>query len=514
MKPTPTISGRSRVLVLLTLILCLATGSYMFPMTAARARADAVGGVAQPRAADWTIMVFMNGDNNLEEDALRDFKEMARVGSSDRLNIIVQFDRHGRYAIQPQNETSPKWAQTLRFRVTQDMKPTPQNALQDLGEVNMGDGRALEDFVSWAAGRFPARRYMLAIWDHGQGWRGVLPETDTTLSLIRSAGNAAVSRSRSPRAPSVGPSARAAAGSGMVLGSHFRSPTGSPYRSASQDETDGDELYNREIQDSLMRAVRGALRGRKLDVIGFDACLMAMVETAYAMREVGEVLVGSQDLEPGTGWQYDDWLRRLANNLANNTDTDGAALGRILVQSYEARYSRETDFIEPDPTTTLSAVRLASMNAVADLITRFADRMTAKLDDELANIKAARNDCSNYAPNPYGEDPPRDYFYHIDFIRFSDRVAERAQDAELKRLAREARDAVRGTVELKYAGLARRGSFGSDGLAIYFPPGAVAYREDRFAEGGYEKANNRFPVEFVQNHKWPDFLHAYFGRVQ
>jgi len=512
MKPAPTISKRLNISVLLALLLCLAIGSHTLPTTAARAQV--AGGATPLQTADWTVMVFMNGDNNLEEDALRDFKEMARVGSSDRLNIVVQFDRHGRYAIQPQNETSPKWTQTLRFRVTKDMKPVPQNALQDVGEVNMGDGAALEDFVSWSVTRFPARRYMLVIWDHGQGWRGVLPETHTTLSLIRSAGSAAVSRSRSPRPPATNPSSRAPADSGMVLGSHFRSPSGSPYRSASQDETNGDELYNREIQDSLIRAVRGALRGRKLDVIGFDACLMAMVETAYAMREVGEVLVGSQDLEPGTGWQYDDWLQKLAVNLANNTDTDGAALGRILVQSYEARYSRETDFIEPDPTTTLSAVRLASMNAVADTITRFAVRLTAKLDDELANIKAARNDCSNYAPNPYGEDPPRDYFYHIDFIRFSDRVAQRAQDAELKTRAEEARDAVRALVVSRYAGRARLGSFGSDGLAIYFPPGATAYREDRFAEGGYEKANSRHPVEFVQNHKWADFLHAYLARVQ
>src|SRR5690242_17620652 len=43
--------------------------------------------------ADWTVMVYMNGDNNLEPFALENFNDMAKVGSSDRINIIVQFDR-------------------------------------------------------------------------------------------------------------------------------------------------------------------------------------------------------------------------------------------------------------------------------------------------------------------------------------------------------------------------------------------------------------------------------------
>ena len=114
--------------------------------------------------AEWTVMVFLNADNNLEEFGLEDFQEMAKVGSSDKLNIVVQFDRTPGYA-----KSTPDWTQTLRFRVTKDMKALPANALADIGEQNMGDGKTLEQFVSWAMKEYPANHYMLDVWDHGQG---------------------------------------------------------------------------------------------------------------------------------------------------------------------------------------------------------------------------------------------------------------------------------------------------------------------------------------------------------
>ena len=79
------------------------------------------------------------------------------------------------------------------------------------------------------------------------------------------------------------------------------------FRYVSHDEDTGDKLYNREIQDSLA----GLAQNAKIDVIGFDACLMSMLETAYALRDRGAVMVGSEELEPGDGWSYDNFLENL-----------------------------------------------------------------------------------------------------------------------------------------------------------------------------------------------------------
>jgi hypothetical protein len=51
------------------------------------------------------------------------------------------------------------------------MSPKPESAIEDLGEANMGDGNVLGEFVRWSMFNYPAERYMLVLWDHGDGWR-------------------------------------------------------------------------------------------------------------------------------------------------------------------------------------------------------------------------------------------------------------------------------------------------------------------------------------------------------
>jgi len=41
----------------------------------------------------WTIMVYMAGDNNLEPDGVQELKEMKKVGSTNKVNIIAHFNR-------------------------------------------------------------------------------------------------------------------------------------------------------------------------------------------------------------------------------------------------------------------------------------------------------------------------------------------------------------------------------------------------------------------------------------
>jgi hypothetical protein len=264
----------------------------------------------------------------------------------------------------------------------------------------------------------------------------------------------------------------------------------STYRSVSHDETTDTQLYNRDIQE--------ALAGQRLDVIGYDACLMAMVETGYAMRkgEVGAIMVASEELEPGDGWQYDDWLPELVNNPA----MDGRELGRVLVRSYQRVFGL------PGSEETLSEVDLSRVEAAASAISALADGLIAKLPAQRTAIRRARNDCAVYAPGRQ--------LYHIDFAHFCDRLIARSSDAQLDQLARAARDAVKATVVQNFAGDQRAGGqFGSHGLAIYFPATGGLYERDPYEQDGYKKDNTFKPVDFVRDHRWADFLHAYFAAV-
>jgi hypothetical protein len=436
---------------------------------------------AQPTAAaDWTVMVFLNGDNNLEPDSLNDFREMAKVGSTDKVNVVLQYDRHGQFAV-----TAPNWSQTLRFRVKKDMQPLAANALEDLGEANMGSAAVLRDFVTWAKGKYPARRYALVLWDHGQGFRVARPTRPATVPSTAPAADGAAPLDAA--APTTGP----ASGRRPFLVQSSRS-----HRSISTDDTNGhDKLYNAEITE--------ALSGMGLDLIGFDACLMSMVETAYAVRGVADVMVGSEELEPGAGWQYDDWLGPLTANPAMTPEE----LGHLLVESYKRTYTRPGRTL---PDTTLSAVRVGQgrADALAGAVSEFADVLVRELPSQGQNIRQAREDCRVYAPDPFGDG--QDYFYHVDFGRFCDRVAARCNQPDLQSRARAARAALDAITINNYAGAERQGDFGSHGLAIYFPATGTQYRNDVVAENGYEPSNTHFPVAFVRDHRWASFLHQYF----
>ncbi|HEX8844593.1 MAG TPA: hypothetical protein VF791_08110, partial [Pyrinomonadaceae bacterium] len=63
-----------------------------------------------------------------------------------------------------------------------------------------------------------------------------------------------------------------------------------------------------------------------------------------------------------------------------------------------------------------------------------------------------------------------------------------------------------------YAGSEREGTFGSKGIAIYFPETKSAYQSDSYGSA-YRDGNLAYPVEFVEQLRWDNFLHAYFERV-
>lgn len=102
---------------------------------------------------DWTWMVFINADNNLDEFGVLDQEEMSKVGTNDWLNIVTLIDRYDGPA---------------SYNLIEKNKIT---LLRDLGEVDMGDWHQLVSFVKETTERFPAKHYSLVIWNHGSGWK-------------------------------------------------------------------------------------------------------------------------------------------------------------------------------------------------------------------------------------------------------------------------------------------------------------------------------------------------------
>jgi hypothetical protein len=423
----------------------------------------------------------MNGKNNLDGFSVQNFRQMAAVKDSTKVNIVVEWGRL-------------TWKHVYRVRVTKGLNfpAEPKNNKKgtiDMGAADMGSVETLDSFVKWGKSSFPAEHYMLVIWDHGQGYRlevASAPDRSVgalTMNLAGEMVSAIPMRQRSP---------------GSL-------PT---YRSISSDEVTGNHLYNSDIQKVVEES--------KIDVLGFDACLMSMLETGFAVRHGATVMIGSEELEPGFGWQYDAWLNPL---IADPTLTP-EKLGECVVNSYKSLYESGDS---PEPSATLSACRLGQkLEHLATDTSELADVLIKGLSDDtkLAEIRAARKDCKEYAPQQTFGDPPLPRFNYIDLKRFAVSLKKHSSDSSVQAAAQKVSDAIVDCIVSNWAGSARMTpQWSSDGLSIYFPSSALVYANDRSNSelgDGYEKANADHPVEFVNSPAihWSDFLHAYFSRVQ
>ena len=397
--------------------------------------------------AEWTILVFLNAKNNLEPFAFPNFQQMAAIGSTPEVKLLVEMGRPKKHY----SHQFGSWSKTLRFVIEKGTVPTEAQAIADLGATNMGDAQTLVDFVRWGRKTYPAKQTMLVIWNHGQGWRAPVEEGVT------------------PAEPAV--------------------PHGG-HRYVSNDDDTGDKLYNRAIQDALANL----LADERIDLLAFDACLMAMVETAYAFRGVARVMVGSEELEPGNGWNYTRWLRPL---VAAHGKVEAAELGRLLVRGMKDEYG-DSD------ATTLSATDLDKVFALASAISAFSDTAVPLLGSELPAFRAARGACKNYAPG-YG-------LNSIDLGHYMEQVEKNTSSPALKQRAAAVRARLKELIVENYASVKRQGAFGSTGLGIYYPNSGTAHDKDPDRDG-YDAANNVFPVEFVQKEHWARFLREYWKVV-
>ena len=119
---------------------------------------------AAPKA--WTVMVYIDGDNNLEDYVVKDIEtELSALGSNASVNVVCIADRGPGY-----DKSRGDWQTTKLYYCTQGMLADAASAVADWGERNMGDKQTLIDFVSWAKTNYPATNYMLAFWDHGYMW--------------------------------------------------------------------------------------------------------------------------------------------------------------------------------------------------------------------------------------------------------------------------------------------------------------------------------------------------------
>ena len=123
--------------------------------------------VAPPR--QWTILAYVDGDNNLERYAIADLNEMEAAVLPSSVTVAVEVDRTPGY-----DSSNGNWTDTRRGVIKHDTSTsTLSSPLVSIGEKDMGDPATLRDFITWGESNYPAAHYALVLWDHGGGLSGV-----------------------------------------------------------------------------------------------------------------------------------------------------------------------------------------------------------------------------------------------------------------------------------------------------------------------------------------------------
>lgn len=380
---------------------------------------------------NWTVAVWIAGDNDLQSFGTTDLEEMKKVGSNDDVAIVAQFDRMG-------DEQTRRYFLRAETALDDDM-------VEELGETDTGDPAVAIDFFSWAFTKWPSEKVLAVIWNHGSG----IDEADiyaraTTRGLrverrADSGGDGAVPRAR----------VREVASSGLrraVFATTLDKAVNS--RAIAYDDTSRDFLDNAELKRVLTEVVEKT--GRPIDVLGFDACLMNLVEVAYQLRGTVDHIVGSEEVEPGDGWPYDAVIGELAA-APEIAPKDAAA---SLVQKYMDSY-------RGDESVTQSAVDVSHVSAVAEATSELAAKCVPLVEDP-----ASFGEFSRAAKNAQR-------FRMKDFVDLGDlcrRLDEGASSADVKTAAKQVTASLFGGSPFVIAnGQKGAGVEGASGTAVYFP---------------------------------------------
>ena len=257
-------------------------------------------------------MVYMVGDyNNLDNNGFADLKEMKKAGSSAEVALLAQFSR------------GVKNRPTKRYHLTKDERDgaLARDVVAELGCVDTSSPQALADFIDWGVENFPAHHYMLVMWGHGNGADDEkLPAAVRPLHHPEDSMTAAQTRASLQMAAGDRDSSR-----GIALGYSV------------VDGQTVDFLDSRRFQKALAAASERV--GRKIDILGMDACLMSGIEVCYQVRDSVRFTVAPEGFAPLDGWPYD----KILSELVRKPWLEPEQLARVIVKKYLASYADYED---------------------------------------------------------------------------------------------------------------------------------------------------------------------------
>lgn len=303
--------------------------------------------ILQPQQEkEWTFIVYMAADNDLRSFAAKNIKQMTEIGSNSHINIVVHLDIR----------ISGNKKVTRRYYIKKDAF-IHMNANDPLTQsMDSGDQKTLVSCCKWAIENYPAQHYALIFWNHGSG---VL---DTQRGRLSNVIDLYIFNPATQM---------------LELDRHI-SPLDLCYdRGVCWDDTTGNYLTNQKLDAGLQEICTTYLKNKKFDIIGFDACFMSMLEVGNIMKRYAHYMVGSQEVELGTGWYYNQVLAPFIRGSISPAD-----FAVHIVDAYHNAYQRITNDY------TQSAINLDNITLVEQDIDAIAQLLVEGLRNQKGNTVA------------------------------------------------------------------------------------------------------------------------------
>ena len=281
-----------------------------------------------------------------------------------------------------------------------------------LGMQNMADSATLTDFIQYCSSNYAADHYGLVLWDHGGG----------------------------------------------VVGGY-----------GYDENFGGDSMSLTEMSRALGDA------SVHLDMLGFDACLMANFETCLMAAPYADYLIASEEPEPGCGWYYTDWIGKLSENCG----IPPKRYGRQIIDDYIT----ESGWDSPSMYSTLGMFDLQQVTQkLLPALSQFSDDAVQQLSaGEYRRISQSRSNTRAVYQSELD---------HIDLLDY----AQHSQSETADQLEQAVSDCV------VYYRETENGS-GDNGLSILFPYydlSALDMLEEMYQTLGYDDAYPAFLEQFAK----------------
>ena len=335
--------------------------------------------------------------------------------ASEDLNEIMYGYTAGNLNVIVQTGGTAEWQNTVVADDRCQRYQVTEDGLElvddSLGMQNMADSATLTDFIQYCSSNYAADHYGLVLWDHGGG----------------------------------------------VVGGY-----------GYDENFGGDSMSLTEMSRALGDA------SVHLDMLGFDACLMANFETCLMAAPYADYLIASEEPEPGCGWYYTDWIGKLSENCG----IPPKRYGRQIIDDYIT----ESGWDSPSMYSTLGMFDLQQVTQkLLPALSQFSDDAVQQLSaGEYRRISQSRSNTRAVYQSELD---------HIDLLDY----AQHSQSETADQLEQAVSDCV------VYYRETENGS-GDNGLSILFPYydlSALDMLEEMYQTLGYDDAYPAFLEQFA-----------------